>query len=139
MISPWTGPFSDLLDKLRFSVYLFIDSCTDYTQCTVYIELEKIIPQLLSNTPPDQYILQDAVFAIYSSSFYTSLYLNSSAASRYQKKEKKKQIKPLFNINSYKLWKGGEKNCPGYSKEFQVAKFAMFQAQVNITPAHRGK
>lgn len=51
------------------------------------------------------------------------------SASRYQKKEKKKLMKPLFNINSYKSWKADDKNCPKFSREFQVAKFAVFRAQ----------
>ena len=54
-------------------------------------------------------------------------------ASRYQKKEKKKQMKPMINLNNFKMWRPDDKNCPQFAREFQIAKFAVFKAQVNIT------
>ena len=54
-----------------------------------------------------------------------------SAASQYQKKEKKKQMKPIYNINGYKSWKADDKNRPGFPRDFQIAKFAVFRAQVS--------
>ncbi|XP_053398285.1 protein mono-ADP-ribosyltransferase PARP4-like [Mercenaria mercenaria] len=51
------------------------------------------------------------------------------SASRFQKKDKKKSIKPFINISSFKMWKQDDKNCPTFTKDFQIAKFALFKGE----------
>ena len=53
-------------------------------------------------------------------------------ASRFQKKEKKKQMKPMINMNNFKVWRADDKNCPEFTREFQIAKFAVFKAHVSV-------
>ncbi|XP_060597096.1 uncharacterized protein LOC132751015 isoform X2 [Ruditapes philippinarum] len=51
------------------------------------------------------------------------------SASKFQKKDKKKTVKPFINVGSIKVWKPDDKNCPSFTREFQIAKFALFKGE----------
>lgn len=65
---------------------------------------------------------------VYSLSYLQCFLLIS--ASRYQKKDKKKESKEFVNVSSFKVWKMDDNNAPSFTDDFQVAKFAMFRGEV---------
>ena len=55
------------------------------------------------------------------------------AATKYQKKDKKKEVKPYVNVGAIKVWSVEDKNCPEFTSDAQLAKFATFNGQVGRT------
>ncbi|KAL4233481.1 Protein mono-ADP-ribosyltransferase parp4 [Mactra antiquata] len=47
-------------------------------------------------------------------------------ASKFQKTEKKKTIKPYINVTKFRVWSPGDDDCPIFTPEYQLAKYAIF-------------